>query len=103
VKDREEPKPFITGRGAAVNTKNRFEKIEVEPELEEFDPEKPETIYLKDASRSILVRNNSPDVGFDASINPYGGALMDAFIATRARRMNTSGSPRALTSRAGSS
>ena len=73
MKDREEPKPSITGRGAAGNTKNRFEKIEVEPELEEFDPEKPETIYLKDASRSILVRNNSPDVGFDASINPYRG------------------------------
>ncbi len=73
MKDREESKPSITGRGSAGNPKNRFEKIEVEPELEEFDPGKLETVYLKDASRSILVRNDSPDVGFDASINPYRG------------------------------
>ncbi len=63
-----------TGRGAASNPKNRFEKIEVEPD-EAHDPEesKLETVYLRDHSRSVITRNSSPDVGFDASINPYRG------------------------------
>ncbi len=71
----------ITGRGAADNPKNRFERIEVEKDfdhLDEFDEleneeSKPETVYLRDYSRSIITTNDSPDVGFDASINPYRG------------------------------
>src|ERR671915_172602 len=65
----------IVGRGAAGNPKNRFEKIEVEPDLDEIgeDEPRPETIYLRDHSRSIIARNDSPDIGFDASINPYRG------------------------------
>jgi DNA repair photolyase len=65
----------IVGRGAAGSPKNRFEKIEVEPEPGELDAEEsgPETVYLRDVSRSIISRNNSPDIGFDASINPYRG------------------------------
>ncbi len=64
----------IVGRGAAGNPKNRFERIEVEPEPGESDEESgPETVYLRDVSRSIIARNDSPDTGFDASINPYRG------------------------------
>src|SRR5215218_667090 len=65
----------IVGRGAAGNPKNRFEKIEVEPEPRGSDAEEPgpETVYLRDHSRSIIARNDSPDIGFDASINPYRG------------------------------
>lgn len=71
----------FAGRGAADNPKNRFERIEVEPDLEhldafddeEFDDSKPETVYLRDYSRSIITTNDSPDVGFDASVNPYRG------------------------------
>ena len=70
MKDREELRLSIVGRGAADNPKNRFDRIEVEPDL---DPERPETVFLKDASRSIVARNDSPDIGFDASINPYRG------------------------------
>jgi DNA repair photolyase len=33
----------------------------------------PQTVYLLDVSRSIIARNDSPDTGFDASINPYRG------------------------------
>lgn len=73
MKDREEPKPSIVGRGAVGNPKNRFEKFEVEPELGVLDLERPETVFLRDASRSIVTRNDSPDIGFDASINPYRG------------------------------
>jgi DNA repair photolyase len=71
----EGPRSSIVGRGAAGNSKNRFERIEVEPEPEGLDAEEPgsETVYLRDVSRSIITRNNSPDIGFDASINPYRG------------------------------
>lgn len=68
------PRRSIVGRGAASNPKNRFEKIEVEPdEFDEPETPGPETVYLRDHSRSIIARNSSPDVGFDASINPYRG------------------------------
>ncbi len=64
----------ITGRGAAANPRNRFEKIGVEPDpAETGDEPRPETVYLRDHSRSIVATNNSPDIGFDASINPYRG------------------------------
>ena len=65
----------IVGRGAAGNPKNCFEKIEVEPEPRGSDAEEPgpETVYLRDASRSIIAQNDSPDLGFDISINPYRG------------------------------
>jgi DNA repair photolyase len=40
-----------------------------------LDAEEPgtETVYLRDVSRSIITRNDSPDIGFDASVNPYRG------------------------------
>jgi DNA repair photolyase len=70
-----QPRRSIVGRGAADNPKNRFERIEVEPDLDEIEGEepRPETLYLRDHSRSIIARNDSPDIGFDASINPYRG------------------------------
>ncbi|MCA3748666.1 MAG: PA0069 family radical SAM protein [Rubrobacter sp.] len=65
----------IVGRGAADNPKNRFERISVEPDPPEEPGElpRPETLYLRDRSRSIIARNASPDIGFDASVNPYRG------------------------------
>jgi DNA repair photolyase len=33
----------------------------------------PGTEYFRDHTRAIIARNDSPDVGFDASINPYRG------------------------------
>ena len=33
----------------------------------------PETVYLKDTARTIIAANDSPDVGFTHSINPYRG------------------------------
>jgi DNA repair photolyase len=60
----------LVGRGAGFNPKNRFERIEVRPDAPEAGLE---TLYLRDTARSIITRNTSPDVGFDASINPYRG------------------------------
>jgi len=61
----------VHGRGAADNPANRFERIEVA--LDGTTPERVETVYLDDTSRSVISTNTSPDVGFDASLNPYRG------------------------------
>jgi DNA repair photolyase len=64
----------LRGRGAAGNPGNRFERTEYA--VSEWDePEDPsrETIFLKDTTRTVINYNDSPDVGFDASINPYRG------------------------------
>ena len=43
MKAEEGPRSSIVGRGAADNPKNRFEKIEVEPELGGLDAEEPDS------------------------------------------------------------
>ena len=67
--------PFpVHGRGAAGNPKNRFESIEtvLEPQ-DNDDVSAPHTEFFPDRSKSLIAYNDSPDVGFDASINPYRG------------------------------
>src|SRR5919106_4366614 len=59
------------GRGAASNPVNRFEPLLVE--REEPCPDKVPTQLLCDNSKSIIARNDSPDIGFDTSIIPYRG------------------------------
>jgi DNA repair photolyase len=66
----------IRGRGATINPANRFEALHYE--LEDWcepdsEPRSVRTQYLKDDSRTIISYNNSPDVGFGASLNPYRG------------------------------
>jgi len=65
----------IHGRGAKANPANRFTPIAYVPDPEASDPElpAPKTQFLRDTTRSIITTNESPDVGFDASINPYRG------------------------------
>ena len=65
----------IRGRGAASNPGNRFERLHsaVSEWDEAEDASSPDTVLLKDTTRSIIAYNDSPDVGFDASINPYRG------------------------------
>jgi DNA repair photolyase len=65
----------LPSRGAAENPPNRFEKIHLE-RSEDWDPEEdplPRTQFLKDSTRSIIAYNDSPDIGFEASVNPYRG------------------------------
>ena len=65
----------IPARGAASNPGNRFEPIHLERDAD-WNPEEdplPCTQFLKDHSSSIITYNDSPDVGFEASINPYRG------------------------------
>jgi DNA repair photolyase len=64
----------IHGRGAASNPANRFERASYAvSEWDEPDDTSPHTVLLRDTTRSIITYNDSPDVGFDASINPYRG------------------------------
>lgn len=67
--------PPVRGRGASNNPKNRFEPFErvPEPPGEDDDISAPGTQFFSDRSRSIVAYNDSPDVGFDASVNPYRG------------------------------
>src|SRR5687768_4758671 len=65
----------IRGRGTAGNPGNRFEPLhyEADPEVDPSEVPAPATRFYRDHSRSIIARNDSPDVGFSASINPYRG------------------------------
>src|SRR5689334_14845816 len=73
--------PILKGRGAVSNPGNRFVPFHVEDDFEhlEHDTEfleaqsHPATQYFVDSSKSIVVANDSPDVGFTKSINPYRG------------------------------
>ena len=71
-----QPEQVISAhRGAAANPPNRFEKIHLERD-EDWNPEEdplPRTQFLKDNSKSIIAYNDSPDIGFEASVNPYRG------------------------------
>jgi DNA repair photolyase len=75
---RERKSTHERGRGASSNPANRYQtlSVELDPEISE-DPEEPRparsTVFLRDASRSLIATNQSPDLGFDASVNPYRG------------------------------
>ncbi len=67
------------GRGAALNPEGRFER----ENREAFDdgwaappneaPGRPQTIVTAERVKSIISRNDSPDIPFTCSINPYRG------------------------------
>jgi DNA repair photolyase len=73
--------PARKGRGAAINPPNRFEAQSQAPfddgwRTQDADfadlPPLPTTL-IRDASRSVIAYNQSPDIGFDRSVNPYRG------------------------------
>ena len=69
--------PQHTGRGALSNATSRYDDEkrirtndgwDIEDELPPL-----RTTLTKDATRTIIARNSSPDIPFDRSINPYRG------------------------------
>lgn len=72
-----EARDLHRGRGASGNPANPFEALHVEldpPEPpDDRDVPKLATQFYRDATKTIIARNNSPDVGFETSINPYRG------------------------------
>jgi DNA repair photolyase len=71
----------IHGRGASWSPPNRFEKLHVDltnidlanVELSQDERPNPQTQFIRDDTKTIVARNQSPDVGFETSINPYRG------------------------------
>jgi DNA repair photolyase len=57
-----------------MNPTGRFEALEFESLVEELvDGPAPRTAFFRDTTRTAIARNDSPDVGFDFSVNPYRG------------------------------
>jgi DNA repair photolyase len=94
VEETPPPSPAIRGRGASWSPANRFEKLHVDlgdidviqvnqdderssVEAAAYDvpTERPrrETQFFRDGTKTIITHNNSPDVGFETSLNPYRG------------------------------
>lgn len=67
----------LTGRGALSNPPGRFDKQRLEAVDDGwYQDEVPDTIPTTlepDEARAVITTNDSPDVGFDQSINPYRG------------------------------
>jgi DNA repair photolyase len=67
----------MKGRGVLSQPPGRFDQLTKSLEhdgwYEEEPADKRDTIVLPEPARSIISRNKSPDIGFDASINPYRG------------------------------
>jgi len=67
----------LKGRGAVSNASGRFESMRREAFDDGWDAPldetRPKTQIQTDSSRSVLVYNQSPDLPFDRSINPYRG------------------------------
>jgi DNA repair photolyase len=82
VEEAPPPTPVVHGRGASWSPANRFEKLHVDlgdADVVQIDPteddERPrrDTQFFRDGTKTIIARNQSPDVGFETSINPYRG------------------------------
>ena len=68
------PTPQAHGRGTSENPPNRFLPIAiVRDDWDDPSDPQPRTQFLVDATRSIISWNDSADLGFNASVNPYRG------------------------------
>jgi DNA repair photolyase len=77
----DQPKPNPKGRGSHLRLPNRFETVRTEADFEqcehddellaEFD--RCETEYFADQSQTVVTENDSPDISFRYSLNPYRG------------------------------
>src|SRR5919204_1939106 len=90
VEENPQSREPVHGRGASWSPANRFEKLHVDLTDADVDPNpdgeppspgygvprekpRPRTQFFRDGSKTIITYNSSPDVGFEASINPYRG------------------------------
>lgn len=68
----------VRGRGALDNPTGRFEKLAtissaLDEGVTEVEERQIQTCVYKDATRKVISTNDSPDVGIEASLNPYRG------------------------------
>src|SRR3954466_4456739 len=74
-------RPTPAGRGSYINPPNRFDRVHAERDLEQIEHDdellaaldRPPTEYLDDRSQSVVSENDSPDISFRYSLNPYRG------------------------------
>ena len=75
--DAEGASPYLQGRGAQFNTKNKFLKDERTKEhiegIDDWEESNVATQYLEQESKTIVNKVDSPDVGMMYSMNPYAG------------------------------
>lgn len=71
---------LIKGRGSLDNPAGRFEKLcdAAASDVSFPDPDEPQekrikTEVFRDTSRSVVTYNDSPDIGMEATLNPYRG------------------------------
>jgi DNA repair photolyase len=69
--------PNPRGRGAASNASGRYESLVQESFDDGWPPDEAapplRTTLTAEAARAIITRNDSPDIPFEQSINPYRG------------------------------
>ncbi|MCC7304825.1 MAG: PA0069 family radical SAM protein [Alphaproteobacteria bacterium] len=75
--------PPVRGRGALDNPSGRFERLDLDTEPETYNAlleaeaceahAQIKTEVFRDSTRSIIATNDSPDIGMEATINPYRG------------------------------
>ena len=68
----EHPVVFVKGRGAGSNRPSRYVRDEWD-EAADYDPSVQKTEVTERQAKSILNKNQSPDLSFDHTINPYQG------------------------------
>jgi DNA repair photolyase len=74
---REENDQYLTGRGAQINTRNKFLKDEQTREhveaIDDWTSANSATEYIEQECKTIVNKVESPDVGMMYSMNPYAG------------------------------
>jgi DNA repair photolyase len=75
----------LRGRGSTANPGGRFETLDLVTDAETYDalvesdpgqedyPSQVKTEVFYDSSKSIVSTNDSPDIGMEATVNPYRG------------------------------
>lgn len=72
----------VKGRGSPINPEGRFETWNREAADDGWfqdpgeEPAKPKTVIHIERARSVITRNDSPDIGFSQSFNPYRGCAV---------------------------
>ena len=67
------------GRGSPINPEGRFEKWNRDAADDGWfqepaeEPARPKTVIAIEQAKSVITRNDSPDIGFSQSLNPYRG------------------------------
>ena len=77
----EQADSILKGRGAQIRTANPYLSVNMEPDWEHVandqdyldNERRPATVYLPDQSQTIVAENDSPDINFRYSVNPYRG------------------------------